>query len=67
MVNLFLPGDETEMVGVNHEMNSDGLTVQAHSWISTTSSIAGVRTLPDMAGVRDPVDLETKVDDLHLG
>lgn len=27
MVNLFLSGNETEMVGINHEMNSDGLTV----------------------------------------
>ena len=67
MVNLFLSRNETEMVGINHEMNSNGLTVQAHSWIPTTSSIAGVRTLPDVTRVWDPVNLETKMDDLHLG
>ena len=67
MVNLFLSRNETEMVGINHEMNSNGLTVQAHSWIPTTSSIAGVRTLPDVTGIWDPIDLETKMDDFHLG
>jgi len=67
VVNLFLPRDETEMVGIDHQMNCDGLTIETHPWIPTTSSIPGIRTLPDVTGIWDSFDLETKVNDFHLG
>lgn len=67
VVNLLLSRDETKMVGIDHEMNCNGLTVQAHSWIPTTSAIPGIRPLPDVAGIWGSFDLETKMDDFHLG
>lgn len=65
MVNLFLPWDETVVVGEYHKMDCNGLTVQAHSRVPTTSTITGVWSLPSMAGTWNSIDLKTEMDDFY--
>jgi hypothetical protein len=67
VVDLLLPRDETEVVGINHEMNSNGLTVETHSWIPTTSSFARMGSSPNMTRAGKTLNLETKMDNIHVG
>ena len=67
VVNLFLPRDETEVVSINHEMNCNGLTVETHSGIPTTSSLTRMGSSPNMARAGKTLKLETKMDNIHIG
>jgi hypothetical protein len=38
VVNLFLSGDESVLVGEGHNVNCDRLSVKAHPWVATSSA-----------------------------
>ena len=67
VVDLFLPRDETEVVGINHEMNCNGLTVETHPGIPTTSSFTRMGSGPNMTRAGKILKFETKMDNIHVG
>ena len=48
MIDLFLTRDIAEIVCVSYEMCSDGLTIETHTAIPTTSTRARCRPSPEM-------------------
>ena len=50
MVDLLLPRDVPIEVGVDDQVNSHSLAIEAHAAIATTPASAGVRASPQEAG-----------------
>lgn len=63
VVDLLLPWDEPILIAETHDVNSDCLSIKTHARVSPTSSRPGVRSLPNMTGTWDSVNLETKKGD----
>lgn len=67
VVDLFLAGDVAVVMGVDHQMYGDCLTIQTHSAIAPTSACTRIRASPEVAGAGLVIKHESGVFDAAAG
>jgi hypothetical protein len=67
VVDLFLAGDVAEVVGVGHDVDGNGLPIETHAAIPTTSPSPRGRSSPEVTWGSLVVELEAGVYDVAAG